>query len=88
MKATAAAWRRTAFAVAKRPDLWCTAVRQGLELRPRGWRPPQIPLPDPAYLQFRSITQYGDAQHVPVPGDVVSYLAWCKAWRQSVTTRR
>ncbi|MGD9996646.1 MAG: hypothetical protein AB7L17_06885 [Ilumatobacteraceae bacterium] len=46
---------------------------------PGWWRHrPFMPLPAPEYLRFRLITQYGDADHQPVPADVLNYLLWCK----------
>jgi hypothetical protein len=73
---------RAAVALAVRPDLWITAVRQVLVLAVDGWwrRAPFLPLPDPAYLRFRFQTMYGDPDHAPDPGDVVTYLRWCRAW--------
>jgi hypothetical protein len=69
-------------AVARRPSLWRTALRQARRLAPRRWwqRPPFLPLPAPAYLRFRKTTQYGDARHPIEAGDVVRYLAWCRDW--------
>lgn len=68
-------------AVAARPRLWPTAVRQVARLARPGWwrRPPFLPLPPVAYLRFRLQTQYGD-ERAPDPADVVSYLAWCREW--------
>jgi hypothetical protein len=77
------AWLASAaLAVAARPWLWATAVRQLARLTPRGWwrRPPHLPLPDPAYLRFRLVTAYGGSGGAPAPGDVVTYLHWCRAW--------
>jgi hypothetical protein len=68
------------MAVLVRPTLWATAVRQAFRLAGRGWwrRPPFLPVPDREYLRFRLQTQYGDADHEPEPGDVVTYLRWCR----------
>lgn len=73
----------TVLAVAVRPALWTTALRQLLVLAPPGWwrRRPWLPLPDAGYLRFRILTQYGDPARRPAPGDVVAYLHWCKAYR-------
>ncbi len=79
---------RSAWAIALRPTLWSTAVRQAATLVPSGWRFPGNPLPDPLYLQFRAVTQYGDVDHALVAIDVISYLSWCKAWRRSVAAHR
>jgi hypothetical protein len=73
-------WIRVVLAVAARPTLWVTTLRQAVRLaRPRWWsRPPFLPLPDPAYARFRLATQYGRGDHAPVPADVINYLSWCK----------
>lgn len=73
-----------ALAVARRPGLWSTAVRQAIVLAPDRWwtRRPFLPLPDRAYLRFRLVTQYGDADHPPVAQDVVDYLSWCQQMRR------
>lgn len=79
----AAAWvARAGRALAVRPDLWVTALRQIAVLaRPRWWkRAPFLPLPDRAYFEFRMQTMYGAPDHAPEPHDVVTYLQWCKAW--------
>jgi hypothetical protein len=79
-----------AAAVARRPGLWGTAVRQSLRLAPNGWwrRPPFLPLPDRRYLEFRLSTQYGSSGHEPEPGDVVDYLAWCRDWHAAGRRQR
>ena len=73
---------RAALAVARRPPLWPTALRQLRRLAEPGWwrRPPFLPLPPREYLRFRSVTQYGDSSHRPEPGDVLNYLEWCRQW--------
>ena len=75
-----------ALAVARRPSLWATAVRQVLVLAAPGWwrRRPWLPLPDAAYMRFRMVTQYGDQEHAPVPQDVVDYLRWCRSYRAAL----
>jgi len=72
--------RRAAAAIAVRPRLWGTAVRQVVRLAPRGWwrRWPPVPLPDAEYLRFRLVTQYGDPDRMPDADDVVTYLEWCR----------
>jgi hypothetical protein len=69
-------------AVARRPRLWATAVRQLARLRPTDWwrRAPFLPVPDPAYLRFRLVTAYGDGSRPPEVGDVVTYLEWCRTF--------
>lgn len=75
-------WARVAGAVAVRPRLWRTALRQARRLAAPGWwrRAPFLPLPTREYLELRMVTQYGSAQHRPDPRDVVHYLAWCRQW--------
>jgi hypothetical protein len=67
-------------AVARRPRLWSTALRQTRRLAPRGWwrRPPFLPLPDRDYLRFRLQTMYGGGEQTPRTADVLTYLWWCK----------
>lgn len=75
-------WSRIALAIGRRPDLWPTAVRQMHRTAAAGWwhRAPFLPVPAGNYLEFRLVTQYGDSRHRPEPGDVVSYLEWCRRW--------
>ena len=75
-----------AIAVLIRPSLWVTAVRQVVVLAAPGWwrRRPFLPLPDPDYLRFRLVTQYGDGDHEPVAADVVAYLHWCRGVRAAI----
>jgi hypothetical protein len=30
------------------------------------------------------VTQYGETDRPPHPGDVVDYLAWCRGWERSL----
>jgi hypothetical protein len=73
---------RTVVAVAARPGLWTTAIRQARRFAPTRWwrRWPFLPVPDRTYVEFRLLTQYGDARHRPDARDVLEYLAWCKRW--------
>lgn len=77
---TVAGVAHVVLAVAGRPRLWATALRQWRRTTPRGWwkRRPFLPLPSRDYLAFRMITQYGSADHRIEPGDVLNYLAWCQ----------
>lgn len=77
---------RIGAAVARRPGLWATAVRQARRTaRPGWWRqPPFAPVPPAEYLHFRLVTQYGETDRPPAPGDVVDYLAWCRDWERSL----
>ena len=77
--------RAAVAAVAVRPSLWLTAAQVGARLVPRGWwhRPPFLPRPDPAYVGFRAVTQYGAADHPLAADDVVQYLTWCRSLRRA-----
>lgn len=77
-------------AVVRRPKLWLTALRQVRRLAPRRWwrRSPFLPVPDPAYLRFRTVTFLGDSGGVLGPDDVVTYLEWCRAWPAAVRRSR
>lgn len=72
------------WALVRRPDLWVTGLRQYRRLVPAGWwrRRPWLPVPDRQYLEFRLLTQYGSSSTRPEPGDVVTYLEWCRAQRR------
>ena len=67
-------------AVAARPALWPTALRQARRLAPRRWwrRAPFLPVPDRAWLRFRAETQYGDPDRPLDAGDVVTWLQWAR----------
>jgi len=77
------------LAVARRPDLWRTAVHQTRVLARPGWwrRAPFLPIPDVGYLHFRLLTMYGGdpsdrrQRRALDPADLVTYLEWCRAWR-------
>ncbi len=83
--ATLTGWPANVAAVAARPTLWATGVRQLVRMLPRDWwrRPPYLPRPSAEYLGFRMLTQYGDAAHAPEPADVVNYLRWCRDWERT-----
>lgn len=68
--------------IAVRPRLWWTAVTVVLKLaRPGWWRGGRrLPLPDPHYWHFRSLTAFGADGAAPSGPDVVAYLEWCRAW--------
>lgn len=75
----------TAFRVVIiRPRLWRTSLVMARRFAPDRWwaRRPFLPLPDPALLRFRGITQYGDPEHRPDAYDILVWLRWCKAENQ------
>jgi hypothetical protein len=76
---------RIAAALARRPSLWPTALRQAHRTAGRRWwrHRPFLPLPSGAYLAFRLQTQYGETGVIPEPGDVLKYLAWCREWERT-----
>ena len=84
------AWLRVVLAIAARPGLWLTAVRQGRRLARQGWwrHPPFLPVPGPGYMAFRMETQYGDGLHRPEAADVVHYLSWCQQMARLETAKR
>jgi hypothetical protein len=67
-------------AVAARPRLWGTALRQWRRTTPHGWwrRRPYLPVPTKDYVRFRLVTQYGSVDHPIETVDVLNYLAWCQ----------
>ncbi len=75
-------WWDVTRAVLRHPTLWLVAVGQLLRMARPGWwrRPPFLPTPDPSYVAFRLETMYG-AGADPAPGDVVTYLRWCRQYR-------
>ncbi len=79
---TARDFIRLCAAILRRPNLWATAIRQGLRLAKRGWwkTAPFLPLPASGYTAFRAITQYGSATATLIITDIVDYLQWCKDW--------
>ncbi len=73
-------WVRVGLALARRPHLWPTAVRQARRTAAPGWwhRPPFLPVPAGEYLRFRLVTQYGVDDRRPAAADVLNYLTWCQ----------
>lgn len=72
---------RVAAVVVCRPHLLVAAVVVARRLVPCHWwrRPPFLPVPDAAYVQFRLETAYGGAgTRLPEVDDVVTYLEWCR----------
>jgi hypothetical protein len=81
--AAAGSWASVVFAVLRRPTLWSTAARQGLRLVPPRWwaERSHLPLPDPAYLRFRTLTAAGGSgRGAPDAHEVVAWLRWSRSW--------
>lgn len=76
-------------AVARRPGLWATSLATLGAATPQGWwrRPPFLPRPDRAYLEWRVHTAYGDTG-TPAPADVVDYLEWVRVARRGARRAR
>lgn len=73
-----------------RPDLWLTAFGVVYRLAVPGWwrKRPYLPLPDASLWAFRMVTAYGRADANPAPGDVISYLEWCRSTSARTRTLR
>lgn len=78
-------------ALARRPDLWVTAVRQAWRIRPR-----RRITGGNSYLAFRLQTQYGGNADAVLAKDrakdrakdIVSYVEWCREWNSAVRRDR
>lgn len=72
-----------AVALARRPDLWPTAVRVArLHARPNWWRSkPFLPIPDGGWLSFRLETAFADVDGRPEPEQFIEYLEWSRSWK-------
>lgn len=64
------------YAVA-RPHRLVLLARAGWRLRRGGWwhRSPFLPLPDPRYWEFRTVTAFGSTG-APTPRDLVDAARW------------
>jgi hypothetical protein len=69
--------------VARRPELWLTALAQWRALlAPRWWaRWPPVPGPPKDYMSFRLQTMYGSSRAQVSAAELVSYLEWCRRMR-------
>lgn len=74
----------------KRPGLWPALLSAAWAFRPRGWyrRPPFLPLPSRAYMQWRLETAYGDADAVPPEDELVRFITWSAEMRRRMRGRR
>jgi hypothetical protein len=86
VKVLMASGRGPWVAVARRPDLWPTAVRQWRAFCPRRWwsRWPLLPVPDRRYFLFRLEAMYGSTPARLEPAELVRYLEWCRSMRALV----
>ena len=74
---------RLAAALARRPALIPTALRQLVTMAPRRWwaRPPHLPVPPADYLEFRQVTATGRSDAAPDVDDTMVWLEWCREMR-------
>lgn len=70
-------------ALARKPALIPTALRQALRLAPKRWWAtwPYLPVPSAAYMQFRSETLSGNPDELPSADELVVWLEWCRSMR-------
>ncbi|NJD11542.1 MAG: hypothetical protein FIB01_14285 [Gemmatimonadetes bacterium] len=71
---------RFALLVLRRPLLIGPMLHAAWRFRARGWwrRPPFLPLPPRAYLQWRLETAFGAGGGMPEPAQVERYLRWAR----------
>lgn len=69
---------KSVLAVGRHPELWAEGVRSLFAIAPRGWwkRRPFLPVPDRAYLSWRSATAQGSAEAGIDAAELVAYLRW------------
>jgi hypothetical protein len=81
--ATASFAARILFALAKKPQLIPTAMRQAVSLAPQRWwaSGAHLPIPTSDYMAFRNVTLSGDPDELPTAHDVIVYLEWCRSMR-------
>lgn len=83
MLATVSFATHIAMALAKKPQLIPTALRQAVSLAPRRWwaSGSRLPIPPADYMAFRNTTLSGNADELPTARDVIVYLEWCRSMR-------
>jgi hypothetical protein len=47
-----------------------------------------LPLPTPAYVEFRTTTQYGGTKRDPEIHDIIDYLEWSRDWQSTTRLSR
>ena len=62
----------------RRPRLLAALLRAAWRFRARGWwrRPPFLPLPPRAYVEWRMHTAYGDGDRGPTMDELARYVRW------------
>ncbi len=70
-------------ALARRPDLWRTALRVARVHAPSRWwaKKPFLPVPDEGWMDFRFETAFADVDGRPEPHQLIEYLEWCRSWK-------
>lgn len=73
----------------RRPGLVPAMLAAGWRFRARGWyrRAPFLPLPPPAYLDWRLHTAYGGGDVVPPQAELARYLRWTARMNRRDGTR-
>ena len=76
--------------VLRRPLLLPPLLGLAWRSRRRDWyrRPPFLPLPSRAYLEWRMDTAYGDPDHRPPPDETARFLRWTGRMRRLTRSRR
>ncbi|MGH7476013.1 MAG: hypothetical protein ACRELD_06970 [Longimicrobiales bacterium] len=71
--------------VLPRPGLYASALRAVWSVRQRDWfrRPPFLPLPPRAYLEWRLHTAYGADERGPTADELKRYLRWTEQMQRS-----
>lgn len=77
--------RRIAGLALRRPGLWPAMLAAAWRFRARDWyrRPPFLPLPSAAYLEWRLHTAYGEGGEEPDAAALERYLRWTSDMRRT-----
>jgi hypothetical protein len=80
-------WTPVVLAVLRHPSVWLVVLRQSVRLVPSRWwaRGAHLPVPDPAYLRFRTLTaDGGDGRTAPDAEELIAWLRWSRSWPAAV----
>ena len=79
-------YRRMVAIALPRPWLWPTFASAAWAFRSRDWykRPPFLPLPSKAYMEWRMDTAYGAPDAAPPSDELIDFLKWSRAMRRSM----